>query len=99
MTVRIAIDDSDRKCRKYTVVADNSSIQYNFDGRFFGAALLDECYVEDGICDSMINIDKREYFSQKVITQNEKSVLEHIKLISVYFPKLIKDYDRVFAIK
>ncbi len=31
--------------------------------------------------------------------RDPKSDIEHMKLISVYFPKLVKDYEKVFAVK
>ena len=99
MTVRIAIDDSDKKCRKFIVVSDNLAIQYDCNGKFFGVKMPEQTYIEDGISGSMINLDRAEYYKQKVLTQNKKSELEQVQLIAVFFPKLIKDYDRIFAVK
>ena len=99
MTIRIAVDNSDRKCRKFIVVSDNLAIQYNCDGRVFGVTLPDMAYIEDGIPSSKINLDRSEYHRQKVLTQQVNSEIEQIRLISVYFPKLVKDYDRMFAVK
>ncbi len=99
MTVRIAIDDSDKKCRKFIVVSDNLAIQYDCNGKFFGVKMPEQTYIEDGISGSMINLDRAEYHKQKVLTQNKKSELEQVQLIAVFFPKLIKDYDRIFAVK
>ena len=99
MTVRIAVDDSDKKCRKLIVVSDHLSIQYNCDGKIFGVNLLEQKYAEDGISDSRLYLDSSEYFRQKVISQSAKNKIDQIKLISVYFPKLVKDYERAFAVK
>ena len=99
MTIRIAVDNSDKKCRKYIVVCDNLTMQYNCDGKIFGASMLDDNYIEDGFSSNGAYLDRAEYFKQKVITQIEKSELEQIKLISVFFPKLVKDYNTVFAVK
>lgn len=99
MTIRIAVDNSDRKCRKFIVVSDNLAMQYNCDGRIFGVAMPDMAYIEDGIPSSKVNLDRSEYHRQKVLTQQKKSEIEQIRLICVYFPKLVKDYDRIFAVK
>lgn len=99
MTVRIAIDDSDKKCRKLIVVSDHLNIQYNCDGRIFGVHLLEDGYTDDGLSNSKLYLDNSEYFRQKVISQSAKTEMDQIKLISVYFPKLVKDYERVFAVK
>lgn len=99
MMIKVAVDDSDKKCRKLIVVSNNLSIQYNCDGRFFGVNLVEKKYADDGISDSKIHLDLAEYFRQKVISQSARTELDQIKLISVYFPKLVKDYVRVFAVK
>ncbi len=99
MTVKIAIDDSNKKCRKLIVVSDHLSVQYNCDGKIFGVNLLEGQYADDGISDSRLYLDNSEYFRQKVISQSAKDEIDQIKLISVYFPKLVKDYEIVFAVK
>jgi len=99
MTIRIAVDDSDKKCRKLIVVSDHLSIQYNCDGKIFGVNLIEDQYTDDGISNSKIFLDSEEYFRQKVISQSARNEINQIKLISVYFPKLVKDYERVFAVK
>lgn len=99
ITIRIAVDRSDKKCRKYIVVSDNLAMQYNCTGKIFGVAMPDQCYIEDGISCSTVNLDRSEYHRQRVITKMKKSELEQIRLISVYFPMLIKDYDTYFAVK
>jgi len=99
MKIKIAIDDSDKNCRKLIVVSDHLSVQYNCDGKIFGVKLLDEQYSDNGISDSNLYLDTSEYFRQKVLSQSAKNEIDQIKLISVYFPKLVKDYERVFAVK
>lgn len=99
MTVRIAVDNRDKKCRKFIVVSDNLAMQYDCNGKIFGVKMPDQAYVEDGIPGSMINLDRSEYHKQKVLTQKKKSEIEQVKLIAVFFPKLIKNYDRIFAVK
>lgn len=99
MTIKIAIDDNDKDCRKLIVVSDHLAIQYNCDGKIFGVSLLEEKYGDDGISDSRLYLNNTEYFRQKVISQSAKNDIDQIKLISVYFPKLVKDYERAFAVR
>lgn len=99
LSVRIGIDKSDKKCTKYIVLSDDLEMQYDCTGNIFGVNRLDKQYLDDGYSTSDITLDRRQYFNQKVITQNSKKEIDHVKLISVFFPKLVKDYERVFAVK
>ncbi len=99
LNVRIGIDKSDRKCTRYIVVSDELEIQYACRRNSFGVQKLSKEYSDDGMSTSDLSLNREEYFHQKVITQNPKSELEHVKLISVFFPKLVKDYEKVFAVK
>ena len=99
LNVSIGIDKSDRKCTRFIVLSDELEIQYQCNGKYFGVKRLDREYLNDGMSTSDISLDRSEYFHQKVITQNLKSDIEYVKLISVYFPKLVKDYEKVFAFR
>ncbi|MBN1388637.1 MAG: hypothetical protein JW965_09340 [Bacteroidales bacterium] len=99
LTVRVAIDKSDRKCTRFVVLSDELEILYQCNGKYFGVKRLDREYLNDGMSTSDLSLDRSEYFHQKVITQTKMSDIEYVKLISVYFPKLVKDYEKVFAFK
>ena len=99
MIVRIAVDDSDKKCRKYIVVSDDLCIQYTFNGKVFGTSLIDHKYVRQGVTKSVEHLNMEEFFHQKVISSTVKTELEQLKLISVYFPRLVNEYQKVFAVK
>ncbi len=99
LNVKIGIDRSDRKCTRYIVLSDDLEIQYLCNGKYFGVKLLGKEYLDDGLSTSDLSLDREEYYHQKVITQSVNSELEHLKLISVYFPKLVKNYEKVFAFK
>jgi hypothetical protein len=98
-TIRIGIDDSDRKCTKYLVVSGNLSIQYDCNSKYFGVEKLDRKYHNDGFKTSDLTLDREQFFHQKILTQNKISQIDQVKLISVFFPKLVKDYEQVFAVK
>jgi len=99
LNVKIGIDRSDRKCTRYIVVSEDLEIQYICNGKYFGVKRLDKEFLDDGFSTSDLSLDREEYYHQKVITQTVNSELEHLKLISVYFPKLVKNYEKVFAFK
>lgn len=99
LNVMIGIDKSDRKCTRFIVLSDELEIQYQCNGKYFGVKRLDREYLNDGLSTSDLSLDRSAYFHQKVITQRKKSDIEYVKLISVYFPKLVKDYEKVFAFK
>lgn len=99
LTVRVGVDKSDKKCTSYIVVSDDLAVQYDCNKRYFGVKKLDSSYLDDGFATSDLTLDRSEYFHQKIISQTVQDQLEHVKLISVYFPKLVKDYEKVFAVK
>ena len=99
MTVRVGIDKSSKTCTKYIVVSDELTVQYECNKRVFGVKKVDKEYQNDGFVTTDLNLNKSEYFHQKVLTQLEMTDLEHVTLISVYYPKLVKDYENVFAVK
>jgi hypothetical protein len=89
MDVRIAIDDRNKKCLSFIVVAGDFGIQYNCDKRILGVGTLDEKYVEDGIPGTNDNLNRVEYFKQKVLTRSSDDETEILRLIAAYFPKLM----------
>ena len=93
--VRIAIDDSNRRCRNYIVVSDWLSIEYKCRNNVFGTVLLEEKYAEDGIPCCIELLDKEAYFRQKVITQNETNEIDRLMMISVFYPELIDNSKNV----
>lgn len=99
LTVRVGVDKSDKKCTRYIVHSDDLSVQYDCNKKYFGVCKLNSMYKDDGFTTSDLTLDRSEYFHQKIISQDVKTQLEHVKLISVYFPKLVKDYEKVFAVK
>lgn len=98
LSLRIGIDDSRRKNTRYIVVSEDFGMQYSCRGNIFGAERVETGYVEDGIPETDIRLNRVEYYRQKVLTQLPKSEIEYVKLISVYFPKLIVE-DKLMAIK
>ena len=99
MTVTIGIDNSDKKCTTYIVKSDDLTVQYDCKRQIFGVNRVNRKYLDDGHETSDKLLNRSEYFHQIVLTRNENSQLGYVKLISVFYPKLIKDYEKVFAVK
>lgn len=90
-TLRVGIDNSDKKCKKYIAVSDDFAVQYICQNDKFGVELIESGYIEDGIPSTDSKLNREEYFKQKVLTMLPDNEIEHVKLISVFFPKLIKE--------
>lgn len=99
LTVRVGVDKTNKKSTSYIVVSDDLSIQYDCNSSYFGVKMLDKQYLDDGFATSNLALDKSEYFHQKVITRQVSKEIDCVKFISVYFPKLVNDYEKVFAVK
>lgn len=99
MTVTIGIDNSDKKCTTFIVMSDDLTVQYDANRNRFGVNKVNKKYLDDGHKTSDMLLNRSEYFHQKVLTQSVCSQLDYVKLISVFYPKLVKDYEKVFAVK
>lgn len=99
LTIRIGVDKSVKKCTRYLVVTDDLAIQYDCNSKYFGTNLIDKEYRDDGLVTTDYALDKEAYFRQKILSQSRLSRLDQLKLISVYFPKLVKEYEDFFAVR
>jgi hypothetical protein len=88
MEVTVAIC-KDRNCKKYVVLSDKLSVQYVCNDSYFGVEKLDKAFEKDGYKTSDSNLNRSEYFHQKVITPGKRSELEATQLIAAYFPMLL----------
>jgi hypothetical protein len=96
MEVIIAFDKTP-KGMKYYVLSDNLSIQYVCNRNFFGVAILDKELEKDGYRTSETALNRGEYFHQKVITTGGNCDLENAKLIAIYYPMLINNFENLLA--
>jgi hypothetical protein len=90
MEVKVAIS-KDRNCRKYVVISDRLSIQYVCNKDYFGVEKLDKAFEKDGFITSDSELNKIEYYHQKVLTPGGRGELEATQLIAAYFPMLLKN--------
>ena len=90
MEVTVAIC-KERKCKKYVVLSDKLSVQYVCNENYFGVEKLDKAFEKDGYKTSDSDLNRSEYYHQKVITPGKRSELEATQLIAAYFPMLLNN--------
>jgi len=90
MEVKVAIC-KDRKCKKYLVLSDKLSVQYVCNANYFGVEKLDKAFEKDGYTTSDSELNRSEYFHQKVITPGKRGELEAAQLIAAFFPLLLNN--------
>ena len=96
MKVTVAIC-KDRKCRTYVVLSDKLSVQYVCNENYFGVEKLDKAFEKDGYKTSDAELNRSEYFHQKVITPGKRGELEATQLIAAYFPMLLNTTSEATA--
>jgi len=87
----------EKKCRRYVVISDKLSIQYVCNKDYFGIERLDSKFAPEGYATSDKNLNRFEYFHQKVLGAGQKSELEATSLIAAYFPSLLIPEDKLTA--
>jgi hypothetical protein len=85
MKVTVAIC-KDRKCKTYVVLSDKLSVQYVCNESYFGVEKLDKAFEKDGYKTSDTELNRSEYFHQKVIAPGKRGEVEATQLIAAYFP-------------
>ena len=96
MKVTVAIC-KDRKCKKYVVLSDKLSVQYVCNERYFGVEKLGSEFEKDGYKTSDDELNRAEYFHQKLITPGKQPELEATQLIAAYFPMLLNNPTEAIA--
>jgi hypothetical protein len=87
----------DKKCRKYIVLSNKLSVQYVCNANYFGVERLDQKFAKDGYDTKDENLNRMEYFHQKVLGPGQKSELEATQYIAAYFPLLLKPVESLTA--
>ena len=90
MEVTVAIC-KDRKCKRYVVLSDRLSVQYVCNDTYFGVEKLGKQFEKDGYKTSDAELNRSEYFHQKVLTPGKRGELEATQLIAAFFPMLLND--------
>ncbi|MGD0342136.1 MAG: hypothetical protein ABSA76_10595 [Bacteroidales bacterium] len=85
------------KCRMYVVLSDKLSVQYVCNEYYFGVERLDKSFESEGYTTSDTNLNRVEYFHQKVLGPGQRPELEATQLIAAYFPLLLKPVESLTA--
>lgn len=98
-SLTVAVEDCKDGITRFLVISEDLVVEYICRNNFFGARLIDDRFAEEGYFTSEQNLDRQEYYHQKVITCTSMTETDYLSLISVYFPKLIKDQSLIYAKK
>ncbi|MFA5329363.1 MAG: hypothetical protein WC384_16330 [Prolixibacteraceae bacterium] len=86
-----------KKCMNFIVHTSNFEVEYVCNKHVFGVKRISKEYqtVKTEVINEMM--DKAQFYSQRIISQNPKTEEELLGLIACYFPLLIKDthVDRI----
>jgi hypothetical protein len=86
----VVVLDKQQKCKKYYVLTDNASVQYECNGIYFGVKKLDNDLMANGFATCLDNLNKEGYYHQKVIAKGEATTLDQLELIACYYPDLFR---------
>ncbi len=87
----------DRGCRRYVVLSEKLSVQYVCNSDYFGVEKLDKVFADEGYTTSDEDLNRVEYFHQKVLGPGQVKEQDAAKLVAAYFPFLLKDTDQLTA--
>jgi hypothetical protein len=96
MEVTVAIC-KDRRCKKYIVLSDKLSVQYVCNANYFGVEKLDKAFEKEGFKTSDSELNRTEYYHQKVLTPGRRGEIEATQLIAAYFPMLLNNPTEAIA--
>lgn len=85
--------DKEKNCKNYVVVSDDLSVMYSCNGKYFGVNKVDKKYKVDGIRTDDSQLNRTDYFRQKVISQGATEEEDAALLIASYFPMLVKESE------
>lgn len=89
----------EKKCKTYVVLSDKLSVQYVCNKVYFGVERLDKSFEKEGYKTTDDNLNRVEYFHQKVLGPGQTPELEATKLIAAYFPFLLNTNTEMTATK
>ena len=87
----MVVIDKQKKCKKYYVLTDKLPVQYECNGTYFGIKKLDKDLSAKGFTTSLDNLNREEFYHQKVLTKETTATLDHLHLIASYYPGLFKE--------
>ena len=89
----------EKKCRKYVVLSDKLSVQYVCNPYYFGVERLDKALEKEGFKTDDSQLNRVEYFHQKVLGPGQIPDLDATRTIAAYFPFLLNADENMIAEK
>ena len=87
----IVVLDKQKKCKKYYVLSEQIPVQYECNGVYFGIKKLDKALEANGYITTLDNLNKVEFYRQRVLTSGTTATVDHLNLIASYYPGLFND--------
>jgi hypothetical protein len=81
--------DKQKSCKKYYVLNDQVSVQYECNGIYLGIKKLDKELVNEGMATTMESLNRGAFYHQKVIAGGTTNTVDHLTLIASYYPELV----------
>lgn len=85
----IVVVDKQNQGEKYYVLNERFPVQYESNGTLFGIRKLDKAFSSRGYATSLDNINRSEYYHQRVLTNEANDTQTHLNLIAAYYPGLL----------
>jgi hypothetical protein len=98
LEVKVAVK-ANGDSKKYYVLSDKLSVQYVCNENYFGVEKLDKSFVSSGYSTNDDNLNRSEYFHQKVLSSGQGCETDNTMMIAAYFPMLIKNSGELVAAK
>jgi len=80
--------DKEENCKNYIVISEGLSVMYTCNGIYFGVERIDEKYSVEGIVTEEKNLDRLNYYHQKIIAQGRMDEIPATTMIACYYPLL-----------
>jgi hypothetical protein len=87
MKVMVAMDKQ-KKCKRYYVLSEKIPVQYECNGTYFGVKKLDKAFLSQGYKTSLDDVNREEFYHQKVLISGVTNTIDHLNLIASYYPGL-----------
>jgi hypothetical protein len=75
--------------RKYYVLNKDLSVQYVRTEKYFGIKIMDKALEKEGYMTNLDNLNRRQYFYQRVLTDSYYGDRVNTRMIAVYYPFLL----------
>jgi hypothetical protein len=90
MKLIVAVDRQ-KKCRKYYVLSGLLPVEDNCNGSLFGIKKLGQELVDKGFDTDLTNLNKQEYYRQRILTDEHLGTVDQLNLIASYYPGLLNE--------